>query len=101
MIPYFRKGKVIMCGQCAFLKENDYREGNGGGKKYYCEYLRDYTCGSDHCCAAFKKNVKRSADNIEKIITDGKNYDNGIPAETYFFLVFLLLILGLILGVFK
>ena len=30
-----------MCGQCVFLKEKYEKVGNGGGKKYYCEYLKD------------------------------------------------------------
>ena len=44
-----------MCGQCAFLKEKYYKEGNGGGKEYYCEYLKEYVCGSCRGCSNYKK----------------------------------------------
>ena len=42
-----------MCGQCAFLKEKYYKEGNGGGKEYYCEYLKEYVCGSCRGCSNY------------------------------------------------
>lgn len=46
-----------MCGQCVFLKEKYERIGNGGGKKYYCEYLKDYVYGNS-TCLNFKVIVK-------------------------------------------
>ena len=53
-----------MCGQCAFLKEKYCKEGNGGGKKYYCEYLKEYVYGNDQGCNNFKKDTKRPKDKI-------------------------------------
>lgn len=90
-----------MCGQCAFLKEKYCKEGNGGGKKYYCEYLKEYVYGNDQGCNNFKKDTKRPKDKITSIINDGANYDNGIPVFLYFLLLLFLIILGLILGVFQ
>lgn len=90
-----------MCGQCAFLKEKYYKEGNGGGKEYYCEYLKEYVCGSCRGCSNYQKDEKRSNDKVNTIINDGKTYDNGIPVEMYFLLLLILVILGLILGVFQ
>lgn len=90
-----------MCGQCAFLKEKYYKEGNGGGKKYYCEYWKEYVCGSCKGCANFKEDAKRSNDKANDIISNGKNYDDGIPVSMYFLLLFFLIVLGLILGVFQ
>ena len=48
-----------------------------------------------------KKLKKRSNDKVNGIISDGKSYDNGIPVEMYFLLLLILVILGLILGVFQ
>lgn len=59
-----------MCGQCVFLKEKYYKEGNGGGKKYYCEYLNEYICCNCKGCAKFQKDAKRSSDTINNIIND-------------------------------
>lgn len=89
-----------MCGQCAFLKEKYYKEGNGGGKKYYCEYLNEYICCNCKGCAKFQKDAKRSSDTINNIINDSAAYDDGIPVEIYFGILFFLIILGLILKVF-
>ena len=47
-----------------------------------------------------KKDDKRSNDKVNSIISDEKSYDNGIPVEMYFLLLLILVILGLILGVF-
>ncbi len=47
-----------------------------------------------------KKDDKRSNDKVNSNISDEKSYDNGIPVEMYFLLLFILIILGLILGVF-
>ena len=88
-----------MCGQCVFLKEKYERIGNGGGKKYYCEYLKDYVYGNS-TCPNFKSDGKRSSDKVKTIIEDGKEYDNGIPVSLYFLFLLLLIIIGLILGVF-
>ncbi len=90
-----------MCGQCAFLKEKYSKEGNGGGKKYYCEYLKEYVYGNCRGCANYKKDNNRSNDNVKSIINDGQNYDDGIPVSMYFLLLFFLVLLGLILGVFQ
>ena len=90
-----------MCGQCAFLKEKYVKEGNGGGKKYYCEYLKGYVYGSSHNCSNYKEDKKRSKDTINSIISNSNAYDDGIPVNVYFCLLFFLIILGLILGVFK
>ena len=84
-----------------FLKEKYYKEGNGGGKKYYCEYLKEYTYGCNKCCSNYKKDDKRSSDVINTMISEGNNYDDGISVSIYFALLFFLIILGLIMGVFQ
>ena len=89
-----------MCGQCVFLKEKYEKVGNGGGKKYYCEYLKDYVYGCSSC-SNFKSDKKRNGDKVKMIVEDGKEYDNGIPVSLYFLLLLILIILGLILGVFQ
>ena len=48
-----------MCGQCAFLKEKYYKEGNGGGKEYYCEYLKEYVCVLVGVALIIKKIIKK------------------------------------------
>lgn len=55
-----------MCGQCVFLKEKYERIGNGGGKKYYCEYLKNYVYGNS-TCLNFKSNSKNVYINPQKI----------------------------------
>lgn len=89
-----------MCFNCKYLDVKKKKTGACNGAVYYCK-KNNCLIYDNKICSNFVKDEKREKEVIEKIEEDTNNYDNiKTPPEVLFAIFILLVILGLIMGVF-
>lgn len=85
--------------RCANLDVKKKQPGKVSGNLYYCKKLKTYVNPSKFKCEKFSKDDKRLENH--EIYEDGKNYYNdNTPIGLYVFVLIVLIIVGLIMGVF-
>ena len=90
------------CSDCVNLDVNNKKAGKVSGNLYYCKKIKKYVNPSMCNCENFDKTYSRKKYDNELIYEDGKNfYDDDTPLGLLVVIFFILLILGLIMGVFK
>ena len=90
------------CADCRYLREDKKKDGKVSGCCYYCTKIKEYVNGANSICDNFEKSYSRKYTTIEKIYKDGKDYwNNDTPLPLVLFILVVLIILGLIMGVFK
>lgn len=90
----------MCCSTCKYLNLKDGKDGRVAGRVYWCTLKKEYVRASDNACPNKEEN-NLSSDKIAKIETEGKEYYNDItPVALYFIIAFILLIIGLFMGVF-
>lgn len=90
----------MKCAYCNCLDVGNKSSGCVSGCLYYCKLKKEYINANDEKCDDFEKCSKEEKI-IEKMIDDGRGYDD-IPfsASTLFVFSVILIIVGLIMGVF-
>ena len=91
-----------MCSNCKYLDLNDKKEGVVGGAIYYCKLKKQYVYATDKPCAGIEKDNKRDKDTINKIIDESEKFDDiPLSPTAIFIIIFILIIMGYFMGVFK
>lgn len=90
----------MKCAYCNCLDVGNKNAGCVSGCLYYCKSKKEYINANDEKCEEFVKCSKEEKI-VEKMIDDGRVYDD-IPfsASTLFVFSVILIIVGLIMGVF-
>ncbi len=89
------------CSDCKYLDINKKQKGAVSGCLYYCSKKKGFISGADNICENFERTYARKRIEINEIYEEGKNfYDNTTPLWFYVVTLIILIILGLILGVF-
>ena len=90
------------CADCANLDDKKSQDGKVSGKLYYCKKLKQYVNTTMDACEKFDQTYSRKRSKVDEIYDDGKKFDNDNTPLGFLIVVFIILvILGLILGVFK
>lgn len=89
------------CSGCKNLKVKKTKEGKVAGKLYFCELHHEYRYVNEKGCDKFEKNKKITKDIIKEIEEESKKYDDSpIMVGFYLTILIILIVLGLIMGVF-
>ena len=89
------------CHRCGNLDPKKKSAGKAGGNLYFCKKMKTFVNPSKFSCDKFKKADRKEWQNNE-IYDDGKRYYNDrTPAIVYFILFAILVIIGLLSGVFS
>lgn len=92
---------ILFCCSCSNLDTKKKSAGKVNGNLYYCKKMKTYVNASKTGCEKFEKASGRKSWETDELYKDGKLYDNDTtPISLYLFLMVILIILGLILGVF-
>jgi hypothetical protein len=87
------------CNSCKNLKEKDRKEGNLGAV-YFCSKKKTYVSGAS-VCDDYSEDIMRKTFKRDEIYRDGIKFSNDkTPIGAYVFVLIILVVLGLILGVF-
>lgn len=88
------------CYNCGNLDPKKKSNGKVDGALYYCKKVKKYVNPTDGSCKNFKKGSRKPWDN-DAIYNDGRRYFNDrTPVIVYIILFFILVIIGLLSGVF-
>lgn len=87
------------CYRCANLDVKQKSPGKVDGNLYYCKKLKTYVNPSSFKCEKFVANDNR-VENHEVYEQGKKYYNDKTPIALYLVLLVILIIVGLILGVF-
>lgn len=90
------------CSDCDKLDAKKKSAGKTSGNLYYCKKIKKYINPTQIGCENFENCYKRGWYEKNQIYDDGKAYDNSSGSWQFYGIVFIILvILGIILGVFK
>ena len=91
----------MYCSDCENLKTDKKKEGSIDGCMYYCKKL-DKMVPGNFSCEKFSKSYSRKSYEMQKIYTEGRKYSDKVKGNPAVLAVLLLIlvILGLIFGVF-
>lgn len=88
------------CYNCGNLDAKKKSKGKVSGAIYYCKKMKTYVNPTNNGCKNFKKCSRKPWDN-EAIYKDGQKYFNDrTPAVVYIILFIIIVIIGLLSGVF-
>lgn len=89
------------CYNCDNLDKDKKAAGKVSGNLYYCKKLKTYVNPTYDGCEKFVKSSRKPYEN-DDIYKDGKSYYNDkTPLGIYIIVIIILLIIGLIMGVFS
>lgn len=92
----------VGCYNCSKLKASDKKEGKGNGTLYFCSKHKKYVSGASDGCDAYEYDIMRKQTEKDEIYKNGLNYsDDNTPISVYIGIIVILVILGLIIGIFK
>lgn len=91
------------CSDCSNLDTKKKKAGKIRGNLYYCKKLKQYVNTTMYACEKFDKTYSRKKYENDEIYDDGKKFldDDNTPVGLLVAVFFILLILGLIMGVFQ
>lgn len=88
--------------KCKNLDIKDKKAGKVKGAKYWCKARRCYVMADDCTCEKYVEDKKRKKDDIKKVYSDGKEFDDmNVSPFTVFLIIIILIIIGSFMGVFK
>lgn len=88
------------CHSCGNLDAKKKSKGKASGALYFCKKNKSFVNPTSKGCKNYKKCSRKPWENDE-IYNDGKLYFNDIiPAIVYIIIFFILIIIGLLSGVF-
>lgn len=91
----------MSCSSCKYLDGKNKCDGKVSGCKYYCSKVGGYVDGSSNGCDKYEKTYSRTNYECNKIYEEGKHfYNDNTSNGVYLVILIILIILGLILGVF-
>lgn len=91
----------MKCAYCNCLDDKNKKEGCTSGCLYYCKVKKEYIYANNMQCDHFKKS-SRDEELVNNLIEESKVYDNILISEDSLLLLFVILvIIGLIIGVFR
>lgn len=91
----------MKCAYCSCLEDKNKKEGCACGCLYYCKVKKEYIYATDMQCDHFKK-TSRDEKLIKNLLEESKVYDNFAISPEFLLLLFVILvIIGLIIGVFR
>lgn len=89
------------CADCRYFDASKKKEGAISGCYYYCSKKKCFISGANNICENFVRTYARKQYEINEIYEEGKKfYDNTTPLWFYVTVLIILIILGLLLGVF-
>ncbi len=92
----------MSCSSCKYLKESTKKVGAVSGAIYYCSKAEKYVNACNNGCSDFSNDYGRKTYNCNKIYEEGEHYYNdSTQNEFYLLILIIMIILGLILGLFN
>jgi len=89
------------CCSCEYLKESNKKNGKVNGCVYFCAKTKKYVNGSSDACENYKLDRLRKTHIRDEIYKNGKKfYNDETPVSLYLFIVIVLVVVGLIAGLF-
>ena len=89
------------CNSCAYLKSSNKKHGKVDGCLYYCACKKTYVNATSKSCDNYKSAYRDSYTLNEIYRNSDDFYDDDTPVSTYLVILIIMIITGLILGVFK
>ena len=91
----------MYCCSCKNLDPKKKSPGKANGNLYFCKKAKTFVYASSSKCKNFEKASGRKSYEIDEIYKESKLYDNDTtPLGLYVILLIVLVIVGLIMGVF-
>lgn len=89
------------CYNCGYLDPVQKKYGAVNGCLYYCKKNKTYINAATDNCEEYKNGYRNNYDNNEIYRNSDDYYDNDISTEVYLIVLIIMIITGLILGVFN
>lgn len=89
------------CYSCAYLDTKTKKSGAIDGCLYYCKKNKTFVNAATDSCETHKNGYRDTYENNEIYRNSEDYYDDDTPIELYIFILIVMIVLGLIMGVFK
>ena len=89
------------CADCRYFDTSKKKEGAISGCYYYCAKKKEFVSGFNDVCQNFDRTYSRNRYEVNKLYEEEKQfYDYTTPLMFYVIILIILIVWGLILGVF-